>query len=146
MECIIRSRVSTNIVRRFFWFCLILKLWPPDYANLLQKWQKWHIFGQKVTKIKKKHRTTFVEHPKGNVWSEFQIKGSSNFFKFCRYIWKNEIPKNNKTQNIAIFDRKKAYFKIFTPAVVNIVICNSNISIYVWHIRINSNFGSLVPK
>ena len=39
--------------------------------------------------------------------------------------------KTTKTQTIALFDRKTTYFKIFIPAVVNILICNSNISLYV---------------
>ena len=115
-----------------------MKFWPPNYANLCKNGQKWQIFGQKCT--------TFVEHPTRHVWSKFQLKSLSNFLKLWRWAWKNEMLKNSKNAKNSTFWQKSCIFNICVHAMVNILICNLNISPHVWYIRINSNFGSLLLK
>ena len=64
----------------------------------------------------KKRRTTFVEHPTGQVWSKFQLKSLSNFLKLWRW-WarKNEMPKNGQNAKKQQFLIGKAIFKDFCP-------------------------------
>ena len=59
----------------------------------------------------KKHCTTFVEHPTGDLWSKFQLKSLVTFQNSAGRRKKMKCLKTAKTQKIALLDRKIAFLK-----------------------------------
>ena len=73
----------------------------------------------------KKRRTTFVEHPTGDVWSNFSSKASVTFSNSAGRHEKVEMPKKGKNAKKKHFlIKKKTCLRIFVPAMVNILIFN----------------------
>jgi len=86
---------STNVVRGFLIFLLILKILRVKYANLCKIGQNLDVFGQKSVKnfFFKNRRTRFVEDLQEHVWSKYQLKIINGVLKKRNIVSKYEMRK-----------------------------------------------------